>query len=186
MLMLLILPKVQFSSQVSTKGLRCYVLTILIGVSSTYYSYFLHTEAKLFSGIKFAEGFLAQKTDSDPSPASGITAFVEMDDNAERWETEGITWLIEAKHSSTLKKFMGTLSHVPSPTGGLISGTVHAFFHYIYWYTNGQLVFVDLQGKILLTLTCAQTYKCKIGTCISSDGRSFLVLFNPMTHTVAG
>lgn len=70
---------------------------------------------------------------SDPSPASGIAAFVQMNDDFESWETEEVTWkFIEAMHNSTLEKFMGTLSPILLPTSGLISETVHAFAHYIY------------------------------------------------------
>ncbi|KAE9383172.1 kinase-like protein [Gymnopus androsaceus JB14] len=88
------------------------------------------------------------------------------------WDKEGITWLVEEKRSSTFTKFTGTVVHVPSSNGGETSNTVHAFAHYVHWYTNGQLVMADLQGNIK-----AQ---------ISNNGKDFLVLFDPMTHTVAG
>ncbi|KAE9391268.1 kinase-like protein [Gymnopus androsaceus JB14] len=52
------------------------------------------------------------------------------------------------QRESSFTKFTGTVVHVPSSNRGETSNTVHAFAHYVHWYTNGQLVMADLQGNI--------------------------------------
>ncbi|KAJ7676231.1 kinase-like domain-containing protein, partial [Mycena olivaceomarginata] len=47
--------------------------------------------------------------------------------------------------------------------------TVHTFARYIFGYSGGELVFADLQG-----------------TPTPVRGNDGLVLFDPMTHTIAG
>ncbi|KIK56380.1 hypothetical protein GYMLUDRAFT_247888 [Collybiopsis luxurians FD-317 M1] len=114
--------------------------------------------------IIISKHFLLREVGSMPSRASGIKL---PDDSL--GPDEGITWLVEPKRPSTFFKFTGTLSHARTHIGGLTSETVHAFAHFVYEFTNRQLVVADLQG-----------------TQISADGKNMLVLFDPMTHTVNG
>ncbi|KAJ7693119.1 kinase-like domain-containing protein [Mycena olivaceomarginata] len=78
-----------------------------------------------------------------PSAASGLEVF--------DGEAGGMTWLVESKSED------------------IQSETVHAFAHYIFGYSGGELVFADLQG-----------------TPTPVRGNDGLVLFDPMTHTMAG
>ncbi|KAJ3875184.1 kinase-like domain-containing protein [Lentinula edodes] len=112
--------------------------------------------------IVFAKCFVLEETDCFPSQASGIEACIG--DNDDR-----MVWLVEQKRSSICHKYTGTLSHSRSVFGGITLETVHAFSHYVYLSTLGQLVVADLQG-----------------TKVSTDGKNILVLFDPMTHTLEG
>lgn len=138
----------------------------------------------MFIDIQFAEGFLAQETGNGPSEASGITAFSTDSTDPESWlkDPEGITWLVEEKRSPTVQKFTGTLSHVPSSVGGLCSDTVHAFAHFVYDSTDGKLIMADSTACIY---HCADD-NIALGTWVSKNGKNFLVLFDPMSHTIDG
>ncbi|KAK7006612.1 kinase-like domain-containing protein [Favolaschia claudopus] len=73
-------------------------------------------------------------------------------------ESPGITWLVEPKRSTSVEHFSYTLVH-KSRKKDLRSSTIYAFAHFVWGHSNQTMIFADLDG---------------------------LVLFDPMTHTVAG
>ncbi|KAK7015342.1 kinase-like domain-containing protein [Favolaschia claudopus] len=109
--------------------------------------------------IAFTDAFLAEEIES-PSPASGIPQITA--------ESPGITWLVEPKRSTSVEHFSYTLVH-KSRKKDLRSSTIYAFAHFVWGHSNQTMIFADLQGTPAL-----------VGR---KDG---LVLFDPMTHTVAG
>ncbi|KAJ7025816.1 kinase-like domain-containing protein [Mycena alexandri] len=115
--------------------------------------------------IKFAQAYLLAEIPVGvtrcPSAASGLEVFDE--------EAGGITWLVESKRASVVISFTSTLDHKARGSENIQSETVHAFAHYIFGYSDGELVFADLQG-----------------TPTPVRGNDGLVLFDPMTHTIAG
>ncbi|KAF5368808.1 hypothetical protein D9757_012281 [Collybiopsis confluens] len=119
---------------------------------------------KVDRNIIVSSCFLLQESEFNPSKASGIQ--ISKDSLG---ADEGITWLVEPKRSPTVEKFTGTLVHGRAHFGGLTSETVHAFAHFVYSFTQQQLVVADLQG-----------------TWTSIDGKNVLILFDPMTHTQNG
>ncbi|KAJ6472440.1 kinase-like domain-containing protein, partial [Mycena sanguinolenta] len=84
-------------------------------------------------------------------------------------EAGGMTWLVESKRASVVISFTSTLDHKARGSEDIQSETIHAFTHYIFGYSGGELVFADLQG-----------------TPTPVRGNDGLVLFDPMTHTEAG
>ncbi|KAJ7450656.1 kinase-like domain-containing protein [Mycena galericulata] len=125
----------------------------------------LEAEAtRLVLDIKFAQAYLLAEipvaVTRCPSAASGLAVF---DGEA------GMTWLVESKRASVVISFTSTLDHKARGAEDIQSETVHAFAHYAFGYSGGDLVFADLQG----TPTPVR----------GSDG---LVLFDPMTHTMGG
>ncbi|KAK7034990.1 kinase-like domain-containing protein [Favolaschia claudopus] len=109
--------------------------------------------------IAFTDAFLAEEIES-PSPASGIPQITA--------ESPGITWLVEPKRSTSVEHFSYTLVH-KSRKKDLRSSTIYAFAHFVWGHSNQTMIFADLQETPAL-----------VGR---KDG---LVLFDPMTHTVAG
>ncbi|THU98283.1 kinase-like protein, partial [Dendrothele bispora CBS 962.96] len=83
-------------------------------------------------------------------------------------------WLIEPRRTNEVTKYSGTMQQVNKNTLPFL--TMNAFAHFIHYWTHGQMVFVDLQGKYMfLPSTCA--------VADDSDGQ---VLFDPMVHTKNG
>ncbi|KAJ7726662.1 kinase-like domain-containing protein [Mycena olivaceomarginata] len=115
--------------------------------------------------IKFAQAYLLAEIPVGvtrcPSAASGLEVF--------DGEAGGMTWLVESKRASVVISFTSTLDHKARGSEDIQSETVHAFAHYIFGYSGGELVFADLQGTPPLV-----------------RGNDGLVLFDPMTHTMAG
>ncbi|KAJ7820769.1 kinase-like domain-containing protein [Mycena olivaceomarginata] len=104
---------------------------------------------------------LCREKDVCPSAASGLEVF--------DGEAGGMTWLVESKRASVVISFTSTLDHKARGSEDIQSETVHTFAHYIFGYSGGELVFADLQG-----------------TPTPVRGNDGLVLFDPMTHTMAG
>ncbi|KAF8146510.1 kinase-like domain-containing protein [Mycena galopus ATCC 62051] len=119
----------------------------------------------VFQHIKFAQAYLLTEIPVGvtrcPSAASGLEVFDE--------EAGGMSWLVESKRASVVISFTSTLDHKARGSDDIQSETVHAFAHYIFGYSGGELVFADLQG-----------------TPTPVRGNNGLVLFDPMTHTMAG
>ncbi|KAJ7916690.1 kinase-like domain-containing protein [Mycena leptocephala] len=119
----------------------------------------------VFQHIKFAHAYLLTEVPIGvtrrPSAASGFEVF---DD-----EAGGMTWLVESKRASVVISFTSTLDHKARGSEDKHSETVHAFAHYVFGYSCGELVFADLQS-----------------TPTPVRGKDGLVLFDPMTHTMAG
>ncbi|KAJ6629762.1 kinase-like domain-containing protein [Mycena sp. CBHHK59/15] len=119
----------------------------------------------LMVDIKFAQAYLLAEIPVGvtrcPSTASGLEVF--------DGEAGGMTWLVESKCASVVISFTSTLDHKARGSEDIQSETVHAFAHYIFGYSGGEFVFEDLQG-----------------TPTPVRGNDGLVLFDPMTHTMAG
>ncbi|KAF5356725.1 hypothetical protein D9757_012525 [Collybiopsis confluens] len=114
--------------------------------------------------ITVSECFLLREAGGHPpSQASGIKILA----GDHIGPTEGMTWLVEPSRSTMVTKFTGTLSHGRNYIADLLSDTIHAFLHFVYAVTNGNLVFADLQG-----------------TWTSTGGKNVFVIFDPMTHTL--
>ncbi|KAJ7708009.1 hypothetical protein B0H14DRAFT_3172661 [Mycena olivaceomarginata] len=116
-------------------------------------------DIKVDTNIAFTDAFLAVEVDR-PSIASGVHLITENND--------GLTWLVERKHSSTVTKFSGTLVH-HSHRRDLRSATISAFAHFVFGYSKRTLVVADLQGTPSLVR--------------NNEG---FILFDLMTHTVDG
>jgi hypothetical protein len=78
-------------------------------------------------------------------------------------------------------KYSGTLVHT-SAYRDLCSLTICAIAHFVYGFSDGKLVFADLQGMSLL-LYDSDSWS---DNCSSQGGGDGLVLFDLMTHTVNG
>ncbi|KAJ7884219.1 kinase-like domain-containing protein, partial [Mycena leptocephala] len=105
------------------------------------------------------DAFLAQEVDM-PSVASGVSIITEED--------TGLMWLVERRRPVSVTKFSGTLVHT-SARRDLRSLTISAFAHFVFGYSDRQMVFADLQG-----------------TPSRVKGGDGLVLFDLMTHTLLG
>ncbi|RDB26567.1 hypothetical protein Hypma_005670 [Hypsizygus marmoreus] len=113
--------------------------------------------------IEFTQCFLAEEllpAGTSPSVASGLD---EFDDPVNK-----IIWFLEPLRHTAVVRWSGTLQH-PDHKGKLAQ-TLAAFVHYAYSYSEGTLVFADLQGSK--------------GTL--SNGKSGMVLFDVMTHSPNG
>ncbi|KAF7288887.1 hypothetical protein MIND_01404600 [Mycena indigotica] len=111
--------------------------------------------------ITAAEVFIAKEVEQ-ASRASGMLLSELKEDD------EAIEWLVEERRAQAVKKISGTLSH-KQLANDLVSSTVSAFAHFAFGFSNRQLVFADLQGTRAIV-------KDHVG----------LVLFDVMTHTLAG
>ncbi|KAJ7902399.1 kinase-like domain-containing protein [Mycena leptocephala] len=118
-----------------------------------------HSEIIVDTNVAVADAFLAVEVDR-PSAASGVSRITDED--------EGLTWLVERKHPTTVIKFSGTLVH-RSHRRDLRSTTISAFAHFVFGYSKRTLVIADLQGTPCLVR--------------NNDG---LILFDVMTHTKDG
>lgn len=91
-----------------------------------------------YSDIQFTDIFLLQE--SVPSKLSG----------AEELEPVGIDdyiWLVEPLHPKAMVKYSSTLAHQCNRTDK-VGSTLNAFVHFAYEYSQEQIVFADLQGKV--------------------------------------
>ncbi|KAJ7853224.1 kinase-like domain-containing protein, partial [Mycena leptocephala] len=79
------------------------------------------------------------------------------------------TWLVEGKRVSAVISFTSTLDHKARGAEDSQSDTGHTFAHFAFQYSEGSLVFADLQG-----------------TPGPVRGNNGLILFDPMTHTLDG
>ncbi|KAF9522684.1 kinase-like domain-containing protein [Crepidotus variabilis] len=110
------------------------------------------------NALRFASVFLAEETgEGVPSPASHV-----LEPNIKP------LWIVESWRAKAVTKFTGTLNH-SSVRADSLSQTVHAFAHFSYLFTKGEMVFADLQG-----------------TPAFNNGESVTILFDVMTHTLHG
>lgn len=111
---------------------------------------------------------------SAPSVPSGIEALDALDDRR-------IIWFLEPLHQSTVQRYSGTMQHA-NPTGKM-GYTVATFVHYAYQYSEGALVFTDIQGTVkLLSHSLSLIYfKGSLGK--MSSGQNGMILFDVMTHS---
>jgi hypothetical protein len=85
------------------------------------------------------------KSDGAPSPASGVVAEVY---EAEPLTTRRIIWLLEPLHNSAVTHYTGTMEH---PAGkGQMAHTLSAFVHYAFQWSEGEVIFADIQGVFSL------------------------------------
>ncbi|TFK26791.1 hypothetical protein FA15DRAFT_587615, partial [Coprinopsis marcescibilis] len=130
-----------------------------------------------YPNLQFADAFVLQEA-GNPSPASGIKgpAPLATPDNAGVDQTTdvmepGLMWLVEKRHPSQwVQRFSGTLEHT-TPHSDQLHLTVYAFQHFVYGFSNNELVFADLQG----------TPTTVVGR--NGDLSKATILFDPMTHT---
>ncbi|KAJ7239469.1 kinase-like domain-containing protein [Mycena rebaudengoi] len=82
------------------------------------------------------------KSDGAPSPASGVVAEVY---EAEPLTTRRIVWLLEPLRNSAVTHYTGTMEH---PAGkGQMAHTLSAFVHYAFQWSEGEVIFADIQGS---------------------------------------
>ncbi|KAF8225915.1 hypothetical protein L208DRAFT_1304451, partial [Tricholoma matsutake] len=118
----------------------------------------LQNQVEIAEGINITECILAKEVMEDgsaPSVPSGIEALDALDDRR-------IIWFLEPLHQSTVQRYSGTMQHA-NPTGKM-GYTVATFVHYAYQYSEGALVFTDIQGTM-------------------SSGQNGMILFDVMTHS---
>ncbi|KAJ6579920.1 kinase-like domain-containing protein [Mycena sp. CBHHK59/15] len=144
---------------------ECIRLGIGEKILSEFYSFCRGSKVQVYENIKFAQGFLVTEipiaVTRPPSVASGLDSFHPVHN--------GMTWLVEGKRASVVISFTSTLDHKARGAEDSQSDTVHAFAHFVFQYSEGSLVFADLQGTP--------------GPVRGNDG---LILFDPMTHTLDG
>jgi hypothetical protein len=79
--------------------------------------------------------------DGAPSPAAGVVMEVF---EAELEATHRIVWLLEPLRNSSVTHYTGTMDH---PAGqGQLAHTLSAFVHYSFQWSEGTIVFADIQG----------------------------------------
>jgi hypothetical protein len=75
----------------------------------------------LIEGIPFPDAFLLEEDPlKSPSPALAAEDYIG--------ETQGVLWLVEKRHPSSMQCWSGTLNHFPAQTD-LQSLTIYAFTH---------------------------------------------------------
>jgi len=90
--------------------------------------------------FSFTDAIIAREVvEKTPSIPSGL-ASEELCD-----EFTDITWLLEPRRTIEVTKYSGTMQ--PAQVKTLPYMTMAAFAHYTYQVTDGDLVFVDLQGR---------------------------------------
>ncbi|KAJ6484712.1 kinase-like domain-containing protein [Mycena sanguinolenta] len=121
--------------------------------------------AKNFEITKYRLAQEVISPDSVPSPASGVVKEVfEAESVADR----RIVWLLEPMRNSSVTHYSGTMDH---PAGqGQLAHTLSAFVHYSFQWSEGTVVFADVQGSSgrLSTNTMG------------------IIIFDMMTHTPDG
>ncbi|KAJ7145431.1 kinase-like domain-containing protein, partial [Mycena crocata] len=97
-----------------------------------------------------------------PSPASGIVKEIFEAGIATPHPSQ-IVWLMEPLRNPSVTHYTGTMEH---PVGrGQLAHTISAFVHYAFQWSEGNIIFADIQG---LTNVMG------------------ILLFNLMTHTPQG
>jgi hypothetical protein len=87
--------------------------------------------------------------DGAPSPASGVVKEVF---EAELEATRRIVWLLEPLRNSSVTHYTGTMDH---PAGqGQLAHTLSVFVHYSFQWSEGTIVFADIQGIHLSSFLC--------------------------------
>ncbi|KAJ7678789.1 kinase-like domain-containing protein, partial [Mycena rosella] len=98
------------------------------------------------------------KEDGAPSPASGVTKDIF---DAEPVATRHIVWLLEPLRNPSVTHYTGTMEH-PTPRGQL-ANTMSTFVHYAFQWSEGNVIFADIQGHAM-----------------------GIIIFDLMTHTPEG
>ncbi|KAJ7156780.1 kinase-like domain-containing protein, partial [Mycena filopes] len=89
---------------------------------------------------------------------------------AESATTRQVVWLLEPIRNSSVTHYTGTMDH---PAGqGQLAHTLAAFVHYSFQWSEGTIVFADIQGM------------CSSGR-LSTNAMGILI-FDMMTHTPEG
>ncbi|KAJ7475381.1 kinase-like domain-containing protein [Mycena galericulata] len=105
------------------------------------------------------------ESEGAPSPASGIVKEVL---EAEAITTRRIVWLLEPLRNPSVTHYTGTMEH---PAGrGQLAHTLSAFVHYAFQWSEGNLIFADIQGSSGRLSTNAMG----------------IIIFDVMTHTPEG
>ncbi|KAJ6603744.1 kinase-like domain-containing protein [Mycena sp. CBHHK59/15] len=103
--------------------------------------------------------------DGAPSPVSGVVKEVF---EAELEATCRIVWLLEPLRNSSVTHYTGTMDH---PAGqGQLAHMLSAFVHYSFQWSEGTIVFADIQGSSGRLSTNAMG----------------IIIFDMMTHTTDG
>ncbi|KAJ7113474.1 kinase-like domain-containing protein [Mycena epipterygia] len=130
------------------------------------------TDTEVSNNFVFSSGLLVREVIEQagrPSPASGVSmeSFLNsLDKNPD----SAIIWLLEPLRGSAIERWSGTLKH---PNHQNKPGqTIDAFMHFSHVYSQGTLVFADIQGMHLYGR--------------SRGGNSGWILFDIMTHTYPG
>ncbi|KAJ7433580.1 kinase-like domain-containing protein, partial [Mycena galericulata] len=83
----------------------------------------------------------ANRSEGALSPASGIVKEVV---EAEAITTRRVVWLLEPLRNPSVTHYTGTMEH---PAGrGQLAHTLSAFVHYAFQWSEGNLIFADIQG----------------------------------------
>ncbi|KAH9916466.1 kinase-like domain-containing protein [Fomitopsis serialis] len=129
---------------------------------------------RAFQGQWFLESFykLVRERDIEADMCSS-SMFISSDvtqlaiDSDSEPEKAGAYWLIEPRRATSVHRWSGTMSH---PAGaGQKAQTMSAFAHFVYRYSNSQLVAADLQSTVA-----------------AIDNAVVDVVFDMMTHTQDG
>ncbi|KAF5332096.1 hypothetical protein D9611_008102 [Ephemerocybe angulata] len=81
--------------------------------------------------------------------------------------SEEAVWLIEPRRTMSVTKYCGTMEY--PRRSDKIGVTLSAFLHYVFWASQEEFVFSDIQGSRM-----------------NVRGVDTLILFDPMSHTVEG
>ncbi len=79
------------------------------------------------------------------SPASGGIRVSDLDPFESADKPDGAYWLLEPMRYGEVKRYSGTMSHVPRDSSHYAL-TISAFVHFVYVYSEESLVFADIQG----------------------------------------
>ncbi|KAJ7748307.1 kinase-like domain-containing protein, partial [Mycena maculata] len=123
------------------------------------------TSTEVSPDFMFARGLLAQEIldEYEPSLASGMTMHKFLKSTSSN-PNGAITWLLEPLRAASIERWSGTLEH---PTHSDKAGkTIDAFMHFSHTYSQQTFVFADLQRR-------------------APSGKSALILFDVMTHTLS-
>ncbi|KAJ3542601.1 hypothetical protein NMY22_g3455 [Coprinellus aureogranulatus] len=126
----------------------------------------------VYERLEIAECFAAfeePEKNPKPSPASGMR-FFEFGGDPDTYH-EAIMFLVELYRRASedlLQKYSGTMQHY-THASDLLSMTIYALTHFVYWYSDHLIVLADVQGTP--------------GRVKGGDG---FIIFDVMTHTADG
>jgi hypothetical protein len=92
----------------------------------------------IFPAIEFADAWLGQEIQVTPTKASGAA---KADDTH-----EGISWLVETNHTTTVEHCTFTLNH-QTRRQDLCAKTIHAFAHFTMATAKKSIVLADIRGN---------------------------------------
>lgn len=82
--------------------------------------------------------------DSSPSPAAAIVKEVF---EAEPVATRQVVWLLEPFRNPSVTHYTGTMDHLAGR--GQLAQTLSTFVHYAFQWSEGNMIFADLQGMLI-------------------------------------